>query len=207
MRTRLFAAVPLALACLAAIGCGPKKDPNTADLTNPCPPGQICPQPTTTVTAPPTSTVPAPTATTTSTAPAGSSATPVPALGTMAVTPLLQAMGGTEAPGMKPDGNAFAGNFQEGQTLEQPINIQAGKCYTVVGASIGITQLEIQLVAQAAPLPPVVLAQSSPGAGPNATLGGKGSCFKNPLPLGGPGKVILKAAKGTGMAGAQIFVK
>lgn len=207
MRTRLFAAVPLALACLAAIGCGPKTEPNTADLTNPCPPGQICPQPSATVTTPPTGTAPVPTATTTATAPAGSSATPVPALGMMAVTPVLQGMGSTEAPGMKPEGTAFAGQFQEGQTLEQPINLQAGKCYTVVGASVaGITELDIQLVAQAAPLPPVVLAQDST-TGPMATLGGKGQCFRNPSPITVPGKVILKSTKGAGLAGAQVFIK
>ncbi len=207
MRTRLFAAVPLALVCLAAIGCGPKTEPNTADLTNPCPPGQICPQPSATVTTTPTSTVPTATATTTATAAPGSSATPVPPLGMMAVTPILQSMGSTEAPGMKPDGTAFAGQFQEGQVMEQAFNVQAGKCYTVVGASVaGITELDIQLVAQAAPLPPVVLAQDST-TGPMATLGGKGQCFRNPAPITVPGKIILKATKGAGLAGAQVFIK
>jgi hypothetical protein len=219
MRTRLFA-VPLASSLvvlgLVFAGCGPKNEPNTADLTNPCPPGQtcpqqqtpcppgqLCPQPSATVTAPPppTGTAPAPTASA-----SGSAATPVPPLGAMAVTPILQAMGGSEAPGMKAEGQAFAANFQEGQTLEQPINIQAGKCYTIVAASIGITELDIQLVAQAAPLPPVVLAQDNQ-TGPNPTLGGKGQCFRNPSPLTVPGKVILKATKGTGMAGAQVFIK
>ena len=41
----------------------------------------------------------------------------------------------------------------------------------------------------------------------DATLGGKGQCFKNPLPLGGPGKVILKATRGAGAAIAQVYVK
>ena len=44
--------------------------------------------------------------------------------------------------------------------------------------------------------------------GPTATLGGKkAGCWKNPTPLAGPGKVILKATKGTGPAAAQVFVK
>ena len=57
------------------------------------------------------------------------------------------------------------------------------------------------------PIPglPAVLAQDS-GAGPTTTLGGKGSCWKNPLPLGGPGKIVLKV-KGQGTAIAQLYSK
>ena len=96
----------------------------------------------------------------------------------------------------------------EGQTLEQPINIQPGKCYSVIGASVGVQELDIAIVAQSAPkLPPVVLAQDHT-SGPTATLGGKAAgCWKNPTPLGGPGKVVLKATRGAGIAGAQVFVK
>jgi hypothetical protein len=200
MRLCLFAAVSLGL---FAAACGPSTpEPTTVDPNNPCPPGQFCQQAALTATAPvATTTAPAPTASA-----SAASATPLP-LGAAAVTPLLQAMGNSEAPGMKPDGAVFAGQFQEGQTLEQPINIQAGKCYTIISASVGITELDLQLVAQAAPLPPVVLAQDDT-TGPTATLGGKkAGCWKNPTPLAGPGKVILKATKGAGMAAAQVYVK
>jgi hypothetical protein len=108
---------------------------------------------------------------------------------------------------MQPEGGAFAGQFQEGQTLEQQFNIQPGKCYSVVGVGIGIQELDLQIAAQPVPnIPPTVLAQDNT-TGPNATLGGKGNCFKNPLPIGGPAKVIVKATKGAGMAVAQIYVK
>jgi hypothetical protein len=41
-----------------------------------------------------------------------------------------------------------------------------------------------------------------------ATLGGKAAgCWRNPLPIGGPAKVVLKAARGAGMAAAQVYVK
>ena len=202
MRTRLFAVLTLSLACLGTLACSSSTPAPVGPVDpNACPPGQLCPPPVTTVTQPvPSATAPAPTATT-------SSATALPPLAGAAVTPVLQGMASTEAPGMKPDGSPFAGQFKEGDTLEQPINIQAGKCYTVVGASIGgIVELDIQLVAQTAPLPPVVLAQDST-TGPTATLGGKGQCFRNPLPIGGPGKVILKATKGAGLAAAQVYVK
>ena len=91
--------------------------------------------------------------------------------------------------------------------LEQPINIQSGKCYSVVGVGMGVTQVDIQLVMQPGPMmPPVVMAQS-PTRGVNAVLGGKLSgCFKNPMPVGGPGKVVLHA-QGAGLVGAQVYIK
>jgi hypothetical protein len=125
-----------------------------------------------------------------------------------AAAAILMPLGAAEAPGAQPDGAAFGGQFQEGQTLEQPINIAAGKCYTVVAASMGVQHLDVQLVAQPAPqFPPTVIAQSQ-GGGPTAVLGGKsGGCFKNPLPIGGPAKVVLRATRGAGMAAAQVYVK
>jgi len=137
---------------------------------------------------------------------AASQASPIPMAAML--TPAIQAMAASEVPGMQPEGQAFAGQFQEGQTLEQAINIQAGKCYSVVATGAGIQELDIQIVAQPMPgLPPVVLAQDNT-TGSNATLGGKASgCWKNATPLSGPGKVILKATRGAGTAGAQIFVK
>jgi hypothetical protein len=131
-------------------------------------------------------------------------ATPLPMAAML--TPALQAIAASDAQGMAADGQSFAGQFQQGQTMEQPLNIQAGKCYTVVAVGAGITQLDIQLVAQQAPLPAMVLAQSNT-QGANASLGGKGQCFRNPLPIGGPGKIVLKATAGAGMAAAQVFVK
>jgi hypothetical protein len=118
-------------------------------------------------------------------------------------------LGAAEAPGAQPEGSAFAANFQEGQVLEQPINIAPGRCYTVVGAGMGVQQLDIQLVAQPAPmLPATVLAQSQQGSGPTAVLGGKAAgCFRNPLPFGGPAKIVLRATRGAGMAAAQVYSK
>jgi hypothetical protein len=199
---RVFFVLPFSLAVLASIACSSTPEPAAPDPNNPCPPGQWC--------APPTATVVSavPTATTPTTAPAGSAATPIPPVAAVVATPVLQGLGATEAPGMTADGGPFAGQFQEGQTLEQPINISPGKCYTIVGVGIGIQELDIQLVAQPAPaMPPIVLAQDNT-TGPAATLGGKASgCWKNPTPLGGPGKVVVKVSKGTGIAAVQVFVK
>ena len=139
---------------------------------------------------------------------AGGAATPIAPGAAVAATPMLVGLGQSEAPGAQPDGGPFAGQFQEGQSLEQPINIQPGKCYTVVAAGMGIQQLDVQIVAQPAPMfPPTVLASSN-SQGPMATVGGKAAgCVKNPLPIGGPAKVILKATRGAGMAAAQVYSK
>lgn len=198
---RLFVFLSLPLLAASAIGCGESTPEPTTPDPNGCPPGQYCPPPaavTPTVTA--TSTTPAPT----STAGAGS-ATPIAA--TMA-TPVITATAGEEVKGMQPEGGAFAGQFTEGQTLEQPINLAPGKCYAVVGVSLpGIQELDVQIAAQPVPqLPPAVLAQDN-ATGPIAVVGGKGNCFKNPAPIPVTGKVIVKATKGAGIAGAQIYVK
>ena len=124
------------------------------------------------------------------------------------VAPLLAQMGSAEAPGAQPDGSPFAGQFAAGQTLEQLINIKGNGCYTIVGASVGIQQLDIALIVQPTPLmQPITVAQSTP-SGPNATLGGKTTgCWRNPTPLAGTGKVIMRATAGAGLAAAQVFSK
>ena len=38
--------------------------------------------------------------------------------------------------GSKPVGSALAGNFQQGQFLESQIQLQPGKCYTVVASGL-----------------------------------------------------------------------
>jgi hypothetical protein len=222
---RLYVLIPAALLGLAPLACG-GSDPepnNPSQMQNQygAPPGQYPPgqygpttqqpgqygQPTTqpgyTQPAPTTpTTTPAPTQTGTSTG----QATPIAPAAVSAATPVLTAMAASEVQGMQPEGGAFAGQFQDGQTLEQPFNIQPGKCYSVIGVGLGVQELNLQIVAQPAPmLPPVVLSQDNT-TGPNATLGGKGQCFKNPLPVGGPAKAIM-TVRGTGLAVAQIYVK
>lgn len=108
---------------------------------------------------------------------------------------------------MQAEGQAFAGQFQEGQTLEQPLTLQPGKCYTVVAIGAGIQELDAMIAAQPLPqLPATPLAQDN-ASGAQATVGGKGSCFRNAAPLAVPAKVIIKATRGAGSAVAQVYVK
>jgi hypothetical protein len=164
------------------------------------PPGQYTAPPAQT-TAPPAQTTPP-----AGTGAAGAQATPVTGPGAMAADAILTGLAQQEAAG-QPEGTAFAGQFQEGQVLEQPINLQPGKCYSVVAASVGpVTELDIMLQAQLPPMPASTVAQDG-STGPTATLGGKAGCWKYPLPLAAPAKVVLRVTKGSGMAAAKVYVK
>ena len=203
MHVRLNAFLCLVVLPLTVVasGCGGKA---SAELNTPTS-DPNAPMP---YTAPPMSTGPGPTAPPAAPPQAASTgpATPIAPMAAAVIQPILVSMGQNEAQGAQPDGSPFAGQFAAGQTLEQNINIRGNGCYTVVGASIGIQQLDITLVVQPTPLmQPIVVAQSS-GAGPNATLGGKATgCWRNPTPLAGTGKVILRATSGQGLAAAQVF--
>jgi hypothetical protein len=111
------------------------------------------------------------------------------------------------APGMKPQGDVFGGVVQEGGSVQQTIMIDTGKCYGVIGmGSTGVTELDIQIQARpgfTVPLPGPVIAVDS-NSGPEAAIS---PCWKNPFPLGFPAVVVLKATRGSGPVGGQIFVK
>lgn len=217
---RVSALVPAALLGLLPLACESTPPPQDPSMQNQygaaCPPGQYCagapggtatqypPQyPPGTTTAPPVTTAPPAT-----TGAAGGQATPM-APAAMGADVILTGLAQQEAPGAQAEGTAFAGQFQEGQILEQPINLQPGKCYTVIAASVGaITELDVMIQGQIAPFPPATLAQDQ-GTGPTATLGGKGSggCWKFPSPIAAPAKVVLRVTKGSGIAGAKVYFK
>jgi hypothetical protein len=124
----------------------------------------------------------------------------------VATVPLL-AFSQQEAPGMQREGGVVAGQFKEGQILEQPIQMMPNKCYTVLAVGVGIQEVDITLVA-VTPLPQAspVLAQDS-GSGSSASLGGKGQCFKWSMPFGINAKFVIKATRGAGVAAGQLYSK
>ena len=134
-------------------------------------------------------------------------ATPIdPTLAAAATGPLFL-LAQTEAQGMTKEGPVVAGNFQQGQSLEQAIQLNPGKCYTVLAVGVGITEMDVSLV-MATPLPgmsPVLAQDSSTGA--TASLGGKGNCYKWSAPLATPAKFVMKARTGQGVAAGQLYVK
>ena len=55
-------------------------------------------------------------------------------------------------------------------------------------------------------LPPAVLAADQT-QGPSASIGSGKNCYKNPFPVAAPVILTLKATKGGGPAGAQVYSK
>jgi hypothetical protein len=103
----------------------------------------------------------------------------------------------------------MAANFQTGQQLEAQIQMDPGKCYTVVGAGLppAVTELNIQFVA-VTPLPgtaPVLAVDNTTGA--QAVLGEKPNCYKWAWPIAAPVKVVVSVSGGAGLAAAQVYAK
>ena len=126
-----------------------------------------------------------------------------------AATALLSALATQNAPGAKAMGTAIAGNFQQGQIMETQVQMNPGRCYTVVGAAVPtVTNLDIELV-PLMPVPglasPVMAADQTQGA--TAVVGAAPNCFKWALPVGGPMKVVVRVSAGSGIAAAQVFEK
>jgi hypothetical protein len=144
------------------------------------------------------------------TASAGPTATPLDPATAQAVTSLIAPLAASAAaPGAKAVGAAIAGNFAQGQSLDQTVQMNPGKCYTIVGVGVPTVQnLDIQLVPSISipGLPPAVVASDST-VGSNAIVGQQPNCYKWALPMGGTMKVIVTVSQGQGMAAAQVFEK
>lgn len=115
---------------------------------------------------------------------------------------------GDIAPGMGKEGTPLAGNFTEGQVLEQVITIMPGRCYTFVAAGIGPQEIEVQLVAQT-PIPAFQPMMGDTTSQANKVILGRGAnCIKLALiPIAVPAKWVIKAKRGQGIIVAQAFSK
>jgi len=144
------------------------------------------------------------------TASAGPTATPLDPGTAQAVTTLIAPLAATAAaPGSKPVGAAIAGNFAQGQSLDATVQMNPGKCYTIVGVGVPTIQnLDIQLVPSISipGLPAAVVAADST-VGATAIVGQSPNCYKWALPMGGTMKVVVTVSQGQGMAAAQVFEK
>ena len=207
---RASVVVGLTLVAVAAVGSACHHD-DTVVVTP-----SALPLPSVTITTgnntPPTQPTATATATATTTAaptPTGGPATPVSPSMADAAGPVLDQMAKSDAKGMQPEGSAFAGQFQEGQTLEQTFNATPGKCYTAFASGIGtITQLDLTaMTVSPSPMIPALTVAQSNSTGPTATIGGAGNCVKYPLPIGGPFKIVIKATHGSGIAVGRVYSK
>ena len=215
------------LGLLSACG-GDDKNAQTGQPTAvQCPPGQIydgrlCQTVGATpgATAAPATTAPATTAPAT-TAPAvgvpglattasGPTAQALDPTAAQAATQLIAPLGTQHAPaGAKPVGSAIAGNFAQGQTLEAQVQMNPGKCYTVVAVGLPpVTNLDIALV-PALPIPglPAATMAADNTVASTAIVGDKPNCFKWAFPMSGMMKVVMTVSQGSGVAAAQVFEK
>ncbi len=226
--------VLIGFTCAAfAVGCGGDDPPPNSQFQAgtqvppaqqqpyPAQPGQPAPaaQPAPTQPAPaqPAPTQPAPAGTTPPpaglplpipNAPAGSPAQQLDASAGAAAQPILNQLASTEAPGAQPLGASVVGMFQPGQQLESVLQLQPGKCYTVIAVGLpAVTEVNVQLVATT-PVPGMspVLAQDQT-TGPQAVLGKSPNCYKWPFPIAGGVKVITSVAAGQGVAAVQVYEK
>jgi hypothetical protein len=125
-----------------------------------------------------------------------------------AIQPILNQLATTEAPGGKPVGAASVAMCQQGQQFEAAVQLQPGKCYTVIAVGLPpVAEMNVQLVATT-PIPGMspVLAEDQT-TGPQGVLGKSPNCFKWPLPLPGGAKAVATAAGGQGMAAFQVYEK
>jgi hypothetical protein len=153
---------------------------------------------------------PAPTTSTGGAAPAGQPAPcqEVDAAAAAPAQPIITSLASSSVPpGAKPVGAVMACMFQQGQQLSRQVTMQPGKCYTVVGAGAGVTELDLQIVA-VTPIPGMapVLAQDQE-TGPQAVVGKNPNCYKWALPMPGTVAVVMTATAGAGLAAAQVFEK
>jgi hypothetical protein len=127
----------------------------------------------------------------------------------MAIKALIMPRAATEAKGMKEDGQVVAGNVQEGGTLTQEFMLMPGKCYTILGQGLPpVAQVDLQLAAKplVPTLPAAVLAASNTQA-PNPSIASGKNCYKNPFPIAAQVVLTVKATKGAGAVGAQVYSK
>ena len=225
--TKLVLCGLVALSALSACGGSDKESVVGQPGTTQCAPGQyfdgkICQSSTGTATPAPASTVPAGTAAPAATTPvglpglpvattsAGPAATPLDPATAQVVTALIAPIAATAAaPGAKAVGAAIAGNFTQGQSLDQTVQMNPGKCYTIVGVGVPTIQnLDIQLVPSISiPGLPAAVVAADNSQGATAIVGQQPNCYKWALPMGGTMKVVVTVSAGQGMAAAQVFEK
>jgi hypothetical protein len=135
----------------------------------------------------------------------GGAATPIDA--TLASGPLTL-LAQQHLGGMQPLTPPIAGQFKQGQHIEQTFQMENGKCYGAIAAGVGPQEIHIQFVALQ-PIPGVqnpVLAEAK-GSGQGAVLGGGGNCFKWSFPIGINAKAVYTVTAGEGTAAGRVYVR
>ena len=125
------------------------------------------------------------------------------------ISPLLGPLAAQHAAGMRPVGNAFGAQVQQGGCVQMAHTLQPNRCYTVIAAGgPGVTNTDVKFVPisplAGVPVPPIAQDQTQE---PIGVLGKSPDCFKWVAPIPGQVNVVVSAAAGQGMVGAQIYEK
>ena len=134
------------------------------------------------------------------------SATPVDANVAGAASLILNQVGASRAPGMNREGNVIAANFQTGQTMEQVIQLQQTRCYTIVAAGPAVSGWEFTLLLVPGPIPLNPVLNQEASSGNVGTMSGGGNCFKWNWP-NAQARMVVKVTQGSGVAAAQLYSK
>lgn len=111
------------------------------------------------------------------------------------------------APGMQPEGQMVRLTLQQGQTSEGQFQLQPGKCYTIVGASMpGVIETAVKIT-MPAPLTTQVLGQNASGPNPMPVVWGGGNCYRTPSPIAMPVRLEVTMVSGAGAVGLQPYAK
>lgn len=119
--------------------------------------------------------------------------------------PALEQLAARNMINMKPDDEAFAAQFNNGQVYEQDIVLEPGRCYGVVAVSTGITEFDMALVIGEPPVDHVMGKDELKGW--QGVIGTSGQCVHVPLPTAEAGKIRITAVAGAGQVIARIYSK
>lgn len=112
-----------------------------------------------------------------------------------------------DAKGMQMSGELVGAVLPEGGKVEGALMLDVGKCYAVVASGgPGVVELDVEIQAKPSPslpLPGPVIAVDS-GSGSSASIT---PCYKNAFPLPFAATLVVKATRGSGAVGAQVYVK
>jgi hypothetical protein len=108
------------------------------------------------------------------------------------------------ARGMRPDGPLMSARLPADGHAEGSLTLEPGACYTILGfGGAGVFDYQLHVMT-APPMPPQLLAQSTPG-GVTPIVGAGNDCLRNPIPLPLVVKVDLHVVRGQGLVGAQVY--
>ncbi|HVV84664.1 MAG TPA: hypothetical protein VHE35_16475 [Kofleriaceae bacterium] len=122
-------------------------------------------------------------------------------------TTVLTELAGSAITGFQPIGVPVGRDLKEGEVMTYRVDWQPGRCYAAVAGGLGtIEELELWIVASGPSVWPGKIVATDEGHGNLAIAGERDHCFTPTydLPHGG---LVVKVAKGAGLAAVQLYAR